>query len=282
MANALTVGATLTLPFAATLAVVEEIYPLQVNTGRALYQVKDLQSGLLYALKLFDTRMNSLDAIRREMVALNRVNDPAVFPRALTLTAGGHDGGACLLMDWMPGKPMSQIWPSGCEGPWELRLRLKALELACQAVGQLHRKKLIHRDLKTDNVLVRDANAPAKGVCLIDFGLVAQQRQRVEGTPGFQAPEQEGDRFMNLNEQTDIFALGQIGWALVSGQPRWAFPAGRSWDEPLPLLRETQPWVPVELDHIFARAMAYEPGKRYRTAEAMASELAAVARKLQS
>lgn len=280
MEISLKVGQSLSWKFASELAVVEEIYPAQPLTGRALYKVKDTQTGLLFALKVFDSKLNPFDSIHREMVALNRMNTPASVPRALGLIHAENNRSVCLLLDWMPGKPLSKAWPQACDGTHDLKLRMQALQQACKVLQGIHQRKLIHRDLKPDNILVADASEPMKGASVIDFGMVAQRRQRIEGTPGYQAPEQEGDRFMNLNAQADIFALGQVGWTLVTGYPREAYPAGNDWDHPLPTLKERHPFVTTELDELFAKAMAYDPRKRFPNAGAMGSALGKLIRNL--
>jgi serine/threonine-protein kinase len=195
--------------------VMNELYPMNDRTGRALFHVVERHSGLDYALKVFHLEINDMGSIRKEALALNRQLPQADFPRFRFYHEA--QGLGFMFLDWVPGETLRQVYgdkpPADKE---EYRLRLNAFIALCGKVEQVHRIRQIHRDLKPDNVLLPDRRKPEE-VRVIDFGLAAISRSAQEGTPGYCAPEQVYRRDFNLNHLTDVYGLGQIGWWLLTG-----------------------------------------------------------------
>ncbi|MCC9658921.1 serine/threonine-protein kinase [Rhodopirellula halodulae] len=158
-----------------------------------------------------------------------------------------------------------------------------------RGVAYAHSRGIIHRDLKPENVLMDDG-VPK----IVDFGLAKLHRDAPEltrngqvlGTPHFMSPEQargSGD----LTDAVDVYALGGILFALLTGTPPHA---GNSTAEVLsqvlsddpPSLRLIwpggMPRLPelVELDHVIQRAMAKNASERYRSADDMADDLSRI------
>jgi len=199
------------------LRVVEVVYPPHPQTKRALYKVHDSRVGLFYALKVYElTGGNSEASVTREMVALNKTAAyPAHFAKVHAFEL--RESRACLLLDWMPGSPLTRVTSAPPRGASEVARRLRAFFELCRVVSLIHKMGLVHRDLKPDNVLVRNPNE-LEGVAVIDFGLSNERRGQDEGTRGYRAPEQDFDRGLNLGPAADVFALAQIAHELVTGE----------------------------------------------------------------
>ncbi len=118
-----------------------------------------------------------------------------------------------LVMEWLPGGTLGakrgQIrWP-------ELRANLLVL---LDALAHAHARGVIHRDLKTDNVLVGE-----RGPVLTDFGLahswnddeLTADQVVMAGTPNYMAPEQVLGEWRALGPWTDLYAMGCFAWSLA-------------------------------------------------------------------
>ena len=118
---------------------------------------------------------------------------------------------------------------------WGLRALVDAFHKVCEAMAQAHARGVIHRDLKSDNVMV----GPFGEVMVMDWGLaraigeaadgevaivVDRKRTRagmVAGTPSFMAPEQARGEVDKIDARTDVYALGAILWNILAGVAPW-------------------------------------------------------------
>lgn len=258
--------------------VLQCVHPLNQTVGRALYKIKDTTTHLEFALKLFDLRLNKRKELEREMVTLNKANRyPEIFPRCQQFGTLDKNW-AFLRLDWMPGVALSSAVSGPPADKYELGFRLDILRSICYAVGKLHQCHLLHRDLKPDNILLRHRQRPRDGVMLIDLGLSSQDRARVEeGSLGYHAPEQSGNREFQLNEAADVFAVGQIGWWLMTGAPRNDAYPNTDYSDWSPVgmrpLTVHQPLATAALGAALDKAMAYHPSQRYNKIHYLAQEL---------
>jgi serine/threonine protein kinase len=100
---------------------------------------------------------------------------------------------------------------------------------AALAVDHAHQHGVIHCDLKPSNLLLDAAGT----VHVTDFGLArvlrrARQRPGLAGTLGFMAPEQFDPAWGPIGPHTDVFGLGAVLFALLTGKPPFV---GRTWEE---------------------------------------------------
>lgn len=165
-----------------------------------------------------------------------------------------------------------------------------AVEVAlqiCDALIVAHSRGVIHRDLKPQNIfLVGDEHKPL--VKVLDFGLSRftdsgdnslTKTGMIMGTPSYMAPEQaRGER---TNELTDVYGLGAILYASVTGQPPFneATPqatllAAMNVDPPRP--HTLNPNVSVGLELVIQKAMAKRAEDRYPNMKALRTGLLAV------
>ena len=138
---------------------------------------------------------------------------------------------------------------------------------------------LVHRDISPRNILISYDGV----VKLIDFGIAHAQGRishtdtgTLKGKLGYMSPEQL--RCDPLDRRSDVFSLGVVLYQMVTG--RQAF-HGKSDIERINLIlanryarpRKIVPKIPVELEGIIVRAMAYNPDERYPSAAAMSTAL---------
>ncbi len=156
-----------------------------------------------------------------------------------------------------------------------LRLMLELLD----ALGHLHAYGVLHRDIKPENVLLARFGDGRRHVWLADLGLanaqatLAKKKGRVEGTPGFMAPEQRLGLPREFGPWTDLYSVGVILWELVTG--RMPFAEGRSpLDAELPpLIPQPGVMIPAGLDLILANLLDAEPLSRYDLCADLKTEL---------
>jgi serine/threonine-protein kinase len=132
---------------------------------------------------------------------------------------------------------------------------LRLLGQLCEGLGHAHAKKLVHRDIKPQNLLLRESDDCLK---ITDFGIARAAEEttrltrpgKVIGTDRYMAPEQLADG--RITAATDVYACGVVA------------------DEVLPESRSP------ELDEIITRCLREEPGERFSDASALGEALATV------
>lgn len=187
----------------------------------------------------------------------------------------------------------------------ELHRLLSAFLSVCQAVAFAHSRSVLHRDLKPENVALGNFGQ----VIVLDWGLAKRTDDaewqdsiisgatsgstveqtiagQVLGTPHYMSPEQATGRVDSMDERTDVYGLGAMLFAILTGYaPHEASQLGSAHsvrgaelyaaivDNPTPRCRTTLADVPAPLDAICAKAMAAAPATRYPSAAALAEEI---------
>jgi len=159
----------------------------------------------------------------------------------------------------------------------------RIVETLARAMQAAHEKGILHRDLKSANVLLTRAGVPK----ITDFGLAKQLGQdsgrtgsgSILGTPSYMAPEQAQGKTKELTAGIDIYALGAILYDALTGRPPFS---GESildtlmqveTTDPVPPSR-LQPKVPPDLETICLKCLQKDPNRRYLTAAELADDLA--------
>jgi hypothetical protein len=184
-------------------------------------------------------------------------------------------------MEYIRGRTLEQLVGEGRIPP---RRAADLLAKVAGAADYAHRLGIVHRDIKTQNILVDDSGQPR----LIDFGMASLRHAFAEdpGSPGgtfaYMAPEQA--RFDSPEEQkkvgprSDVFALGAVLYRLLTGAAPFR---GENWRESMDRARRCDfdrkalgdPKIPRALRRICLRAMAAEPAQRYASAAAFQTAL---------
>jgi len=163
---------------------------------------------------------------------------------------------------------------------WKELLRL-TFELL-DALGHLHARGVLHRDLKPENVLLHTADDGLPHVWLADLGLanasssLHKKKGRVEGTPGFWAPEQQLGMPREYGPWTDLFSLGVVLWDLVADRLPFQ-PNAKPYERTLPpLVARPGLVVPVGFEQILRNLLNVDPLARYDLAADLRRELLAL------
>jgi serine/threonine-protein kinase len=213
---------------------------------------------------------------QREVKIGHTLRHPAVQQ---VLEAGEYEGCPYLITEYIEGESLRAYL--GAHAPLTPEEAVQVLDKLCQGVAYCHTQGVVHRDLKPENIVI----TPAGEVIIIDFGIALLQGARrltwaglsnPVGTPDYMAPEQiQGKRG---DARSDLYALGAIGYELLSGQPPY------EGDHPLAVmsqhlsgtirpLTEVNLTVPPTLDRVLQKALCRLPGARYQTVEAFRQAL---------
>ncbi|QDU09695.1 serine/threonine protein kinase [Gimesia aquarii] len=212
-----------------------------------VWLARDKELQRYVALKEIRTRKTTskaaLDRFRREAEITGRLEHPAIVP-IYQLGEDATSGQIFYVMRFLGKQTLEDAIieyherrEAGDDNPMLLRNLLAAFVTICQAIGHAHSRKVIHRDLKPENVAIDNFGQ----VIVIDWGLakvlddamlndsfsedefmevIDGQRTlagQVLGSPLYMAPEQAAGRLDEVNESTDIFGLGAILFAIITG-----------------------------------------------------------------
>lgn len=212
-------------------------------------------------------------AFRREAALLARVSHPSL---AAVHAAGEAGGRPYLVLELVEGVPLARLIEDG--GLAEPQVVKVAID-AAGALAAAHGMRLVHRDVKPQNLLV----TPSGRSKLIDFDLATWMGElapadTVTGTLTYSAPEQTGMFTRPVDARTDLYALGVVLFECVAGQPPFATPdvgelLRRHAMEQAPDVRSLRPECSPALAAVIAKLLAKDPDDRYQSASALQADL---------
>ena len=260
------------------------------------------------AIKLIKRGMDSEEVIarfeseRQALALMNHAHIAQVYAAGTTVA-----GSPYFVMEFVEGVPITDH----CDRDrLEIDERIALFLQVCEGVHHAHQKGIIHRDIKSSNVLVQTENGQAAPK-IIDFGLAkALSGSKLEdvgltqagtpiGTPEYMSPEQLELEGTHVDTRTDVYALGVLLFELLVGSrpfdarvmidegffefrrqilevdaPR---PSTRA-TEDTALLRRTNAlelgrWLRGDLDWIVGHALEKQPDRRYASVSEFAADL---------
>ena len=195
--------------------------------------------------------------------------------------AGVEDSRCYIVMELIPGGATLRPY-CAASNLLPLNQVTRILFQCAKALDYAHRRGVIHRDIKPSNLLL----TPNFDARIADFSIAHITHPDLSstlplgfvGSPRYMAPEQVLEEL--VTGQTDLFALGVVGYELLTG----VHPFGAEGfsalmhrvvnEEPIPL-RARRPELPPSLEEILALAMAKDPADRFQDGVAMAAALSA-------
>src|SRR5712672_1901282 len=206
--------------------------------------------------------------------------DPAWAATPLALTR--HEGRTILLLKDPGGQPLDLVLERDQKQPPDLTRFLRIANGLAAALGQVHRRGLIHKDIKAANVLVDDAG----NAWLIGFGIASRlphERQSpvpieiIAGTLAYMAPEQTGRMNRSTDSRSDLYSLGVTLYQMLTGALPFAAADPLEWVHcqiacrPIPPVDRAE--VPKPLSAITMKLLAKNAEERYQTASGLETDL---------
>jgi serine/threonine protein kinase len=255
------------------------------------------QQGRRVAIKLLRDTADSPESYERFMQEAHALAQLSGSQHTVHLyDCGIFDNRPAMVLEYVAGETLEQFLDvhvrKGQQVDWRLALRLLS-ELA-EALAVAHvapSGAIIHRDVKPNNIMLVRSAVGSVHVKLLDFGVarLGGGRWTVQGeklgTFLYMPPEQESGHLDQLSPASDVFAFGVVGLELLTlsaqapGRAPWVS-LGSDPQKFLCTLQQIRKDVPTALWELLIRAVAFDPGARYRDGQhlydALRSLLAAV------
>ena len=244
---------------------------------RAHASAAEMPSVLLLTLASPHPRLESLKKIEHEYSLRHDLDATwAVRPLALSQCNGQK---ALVLED-----PGGEFLHRLIQGPMEMRQFLRIAIGLSTALGKLHNRSVVHKDLKPSNVLVDNGNGHA---WLTGFGIAShlpRERQSPEppefiaGTLPYMAPEQTGRMNRSVDLRSDLYAMGVTLYEMLTGVLPFMASDPMDWvhchiaRQPAPPDRQLR-GIPAMLSAIIMKLLAKTPEERYQTAAGLECDL---------
>ncbi|MGD9680442.1 MAG: protein kinase [Candidatus Obscuribacterales bacterium] len=238
------------------------------------------------AIKYMKTELSNLSSVRRFqheariMSAFNHKHLPLVLDFGLS-----QCGRPYMVMELMEGRSLKELIEA--RGAMEPELAVEIILQVLAALEHCHEKGIVHRDLKTDNIMICEQfDKPL--VKVVDFGLARgdmldlTRKGSIIGTPLYMSPEQA--RGETADHRSDIYSLGCVLYEMLTGRP----PFGESSavatlsahvNASPPSIKGSLKVGPVQadkLDGTIARMLDKDPAQRQQSAGEVITELASL------
>jgi tetratricopeptide (TPR) repeat protein/TolB-like protein len=252
--------------------------PLGDGGMATAWLAEQLSLGRELALKVLDPALAADQAFVERFLREARLLASLRHRHVVAIHDVGLAGGApYLAMEYLPGGSIAPL----C-GHCDAATALRCVREIAEALGHVHARGIVHRDVKPENIL----RAEDGGFVLGDFGIArgvepgaATAPGLAFGTPAFMAPERWRDA--GVDGRSDFYALGCVLHALLTGRPPYAAAeplalGHKHLAEPIPLLP-----APFELlQGLLARLLAKDPADRHPDAPALVAHVQALEREL--
>ncbi len=244
-----------------------------------VYKAEDLRLKRPVALKFLPPHLMNSPELKERFIIEAQAAAALSHPNICVIhEVGEAEDWSFIAMEYVEGETLRDKIKRGPLAPED------ALDITMQiaaGLGEAHRKGIIHRDIKSANIMVTDKGR-AK---VMDFGLAKlrggsslTKSQTTLGTVAYMSPQQaRGDE---VDQRTDIWSLGVVLYEMLTGEVPFKGDRDVSiiysivHEEPKSL-KVRKPPVPVELQHVIARALKKSREARYGSADEMLKDLRA-------
>jgi tRNA A-37 threonylcarbamoyl transferase component Bud32 len=205
------------------------------------------------------------------------LHHPRILP---VLDSGEYDGQLYFVLPYMDGGTLRQRLDRDPQLP--LREAIGIVCTIAEALSHAHAQKLVHRDVKPENILFSGGEA-----CLADFGIARAIERSLEdpststgvirGTPAYMSPEQASGAH-DYDGRSDIYSLACVLYEMIAGMRPFIGPTTQAviaqrFHHPPRELSIYRPTVSPRLTSVIKQAMQLLPADRYQTAGGFAQAL---------
>jgi serine/threonine protein kinase len=260
----------------------ENRFQLLKEIGRGgmgiVFQAHDKQLREQVAIKvlspLLSNNADGLERLKREVSAARRITHPNVI-RIHDISESG--GLHFVSMEYFSGTTLKDLIKR--DGAFSAAEGSQIAFQICDGLESAHRHGVIHRDLKSQNIIVNDHGE----LKIIDFGLATNIHQQgmtatglILGTPEYMAPEQVAGK--KADERADIYSFGIILYETFTGKVPFtgdtAIAVGfQQMREKPPPPSEINPQISTEVERVILKALQKNPSDRYSSVAEMRTDL---------
>jgi len=243
------------------------------NVFRAHDRLLERSVAIKVLHEQFSADEDYVERFRREARSVAQLAHPNIVT---VIDRGQEDGRQYIVFEYVEGENLKGLLSHGALPVDE------ALRYGLQIAGALdfaHKRGLVHRDVKPQNVLLTEEGEPK----VTDFGIARSvdvqsvtQSGTVLGTSDYIAPEQA--RGEQVDQRTDIYSLGVMLYELLTGEvpysgDNFVAVAMQHLHDPVPSVLDQRRDLPVRLDLAVQRTMAKAPADRFESMEELIGEL---------
>jgi serine/threonine protein kinase len=245
--------------------------------------------GLKVLREDFSNRPDVVERFRQEAKSASRIGHEHIID--ISDFGMTHSGANFFVMELLQGRDLAEELEK--HGPLSPRRTLSIVLQCAEALGAAHKKGIVHRDMKPENIFLLERKKNDEDfVKIVDFGIAKMndietggqpgrkltKTGMIFGTPEYMSPEQAAGK--PLDHRVDVYALGIILYELLTGRVPFMGDTfmgilTQHMFEQVPPLRTTNPRcnAPSEVERIVFRAVAKDPDERYRSMEELAADL---------
>jgi serine/threonine-protein kinase len=261
---------------------------LSVGGMGAVYRGTHILMGKTVAIKVLRPSLAADEKIVARFSREARAASKISHPHALSVTDFGEDEGGVvfLIMEFLNGRTLKELIRQ--EGPLPLVRVVEIMRQVGSALDAAHAEGVVHRDLKTDNIMLINASG-ADYAKVLDFGIAKIQEPTgpedagltspdlIIGTPQYMSPEQ-CSQSEQIDSRSDVYSLGVIlfemlvGHVPFFGESPTAIMLKHLQEVPKSVLEERDD-LPAGVGTVVAKALAKRREDRYQTAAEMVEDL---------
>jgi len=250
--------------------------------GMAAVYAATHRNGGKVALKVLHVELSRMEDIRarflREGYVANKVGHPGVV--RVTDDDVAPDGCVYLVMELLEGRTL-ELHRQQAGGRLPIAEALALVGDVLDVLASAHTNRIVHRDIKPDNVFLTNAGKTK----LMDFGIArlldasqATGAGALMGTPAFMSPEQAGGRNKEIDARSDVWSVGALLFVLLTGQDVHRAKTGPEQmiyaaTQPARSITTVMPELAAEVAHVIDVALAFDMRSRWQTAAAMRNAL---------
>jgi serine/threonine protein kinase/Tfp pilus assembly protein PilF len=259
-----------------------ERYRILEEVGRggmgSVYTAEDLELNIVVALKIihpeFTRSARFIQQFKKEILLAREITHENVVR---IHDFGDVEGIKFISMQYVEGESLDDLILKS--GPLDIQRSLQICRQICQGLQAAHRKGIVHLDLKPHNILIdKDEH-----IYIADFGLAksleggrARLTSKILATPEYISPEQA--RGQDVDQRTDIYALGCIMYEMMTGKPLFTSETVLGYiqkhlHEVPSMPSRSNRHISTYLDKLILKCLEKRPQRRYQSVTEILSDL---------
>src|SRR5574344_2068014 len=211
---------------------------------------------------------------QREALSASSLSHPNIVE---IYDVGEDNGNFYIVMEYIEGKTLKQLIKK--RGVLTLPETMDIMLQLLDALAQAHDSYIIHRDIKPQNIMIKESGL----VKITDFGIATAlnsieltQTNSVMGSVHYLPPEQASGKGSTI--RSDIYSLGILMFEMLTGKMPFKGDTAveialKHMKEPLPSAREINPVIPQSVENVIIKAAAKNPKNRYHDVREMAEDI---------